>query len=103
MIKHKAKDIDDLIDLVGAGNEDSPDPGPVIKEITLWDGRVVRATNYNGPRKPDIETDEDIIWNDLKLMELVGKLLEEGISFITKTGTGMMEYILEWTIIPAQN
>lgn len=89
-----------LIDLVGAGNPNPRDNGPTVVTGNLWDGRVVTATYYRGPKyqNPDAETREDVFWDDGVLRPLVEKMLEKGESFVTVTGTDDAVCCLEWAI-----
>lgn len=97
-MKHVAN-IDELIDFVGVGNSNPQATGPVVLEISLWDGRIVRASYCKGSYEDaDIETSAAIIRDDNKLRPLVGKLLDELRSFTILSGRGDDTCFLEWTI-----
>jgi len=89
-----------LIGLVAASLTDPKDRGPKVVEATLWDGRIVSATYYRGPkfRSPDAESRHEIFYDMGPIIPLVDKLLEDGESFVTVTGSHDTVCSLEWSI-----
>lgn len=87
-----------LIDVVGAGNPDPHDSGPVVVEVTLWDGRIVQATYYKGKLQPHIDFPTTVITDDSILTGPVNMLLNEGRGFIARGGKSDDTYELLWSI-----
>ena len=91
-----------LLDMVAAGSLDPSDPGPVVLRINLWDGRVIEARYCRDERKfhnPDAETMEDVFIDEIPLVPLVQKLLEDRTPFVTLTGTDDMVCCIEWVLV----
>lgn len=91
-----------LLDIVGASGPDPKDPGPVVVEARLEDGRIMQAAYYKGPKweNPDAESDYDFFIDVEPLRPLVVRLLETGESFVTLTGGDDMVCCLEWSMKP---
>jgi len=100
------QDIKQLVDLIAAGSRDYKNPGPVVIEREIWDGRKVKAsycsdkrTLYDGKEKPDIASTETMIWDDTSLFPLVEALVNETKPIIAEYGC-LDDYVgvLKWTI-----
>jgi len=100
MTSYTASKMGQLLDIVGASNPDPKARGPVVVEVRLWDGRIVSASYYNGPKfqKPDAESIYDIFYDVDPLVPLVDRLLQTGETFVTITGDDDMVCCLEWKI-----
>jgi len=82
--------IQELIRVIGAN---SSKEGTSV-EIKIWDGRVVRGSNYKGSKRPEIVSvgttriDSNLLWSH------VNSFLKTGESFIINNG----QVLFEWTI-----
>ncbi len=104
MQTYTATSVAQLLDIVGASNPNPDDPGPVVVQVRLWDGRKVIASYYDGPKyhDPDAKVREDLFYELDILVPLVDRLLETGESFVTFTGSHDMVCCLEWSIAEGQ-
>ncbi len=97
--EHQATNIDQLLDMIGAGVLDPSSTGKNVVTISLWDGRTIYG-NYHRCEQDelDAETNHDMFMDTTPLVPLVQKLLDESTPFITETGTSDMVCTLRWTI-----
>lgn len=89
-----------LIDAVGAGCYDPTAKGPVVVRLELWDDRVVTASYYRREEgeTPDIDCQDEIIWDDATIRPFAENLINEGKSFVTETGTSDTVCTLKWEL-----
>lgn len=90
-------DIQELIRFIGVSSPKFSSADSMVVEIKTWDGdnnRIVRGSNYEGPKSPEVTSvitnriDSNLLWS------YVRTLLETGKSFIVK----MSPCRDEWTI-----
>lgn len=102
MTKYDASKVSELVNAVGIHNPNPHAHGPVVVEVNLWDGRVVRGSYYSGSKylNPDAQTIRESFRadDDPRLQELSERLLESGENFVTQTGSHDDLCTLEWTI-----
>jgi hypothetical protein len=97
--EHRAVNIEELLDAIGAGVSDPSYSGKDPVAITLWDGRRVVANFHQCDESElDARTICDVFLDITELRPLVDRLLSEGKSFITETGEDDMLCTLIWTI-----
>lgn len=92
----RVSNVSQLVDRIGAGifnfkNHDNP----AIK-IFLWNNRVIIGSYTD--KSENIASRSDVITDNEKLTSLVNRLLNEGISFVTQTGSHDLLCVIEWTI-----
>jgi hypothetical protein len=99
MERKTAVDMPQLIDQVGCGADFDTHTLRAIT-IILWDGRKVVGTYCTSEPgvRPDVKSDDDVIWDDGVLRPFIEKLLKEGASFVTETGESDTLCDLRWTI-----
>jgi hypothetical protein len=100
MQKRVARNMEVLFDIIAAGC-DPGDEGPVVVEVTLWDGRKIIGSYYrreNPDVYPVVQTRDEVIWSDEELRPLLKQLLEEGTTFVTDTGEDDYVCTLRWEI-----
>lgn len=99
-VVHELKTVGDLVNLITMSGPDPDEPGPLVAQGVLWDGRQVKATYFRGSEW-DIEVTTYTIQgeDEERLYRLVLDLLSKNKSSITtSTGHGDMVCNLEWTI-----
>ena len=106
MEEYDIENVPQLRDLIAAGVMDPEAKGPVVVNANLWDGRTVIGT-FNTKVKEidgekymvgDVETTDYMFFNERSLVPFVDKLLSDGESFFTVTGTHDEVCSLEWSI-----
>ncbi|MFC1687603.1 hypothetical protein ACFL0L_03420 [Patescibacteria group bacterium] len=98
MERHTVIDSSQLMDIIGAGNPDPGDPGPIMVEVTLWDGRIARATYYKGSNEPDVDSPSTVMTDLSPLNNPVNALLNDGTSFVIRMGQSDDTVVFEWTV-----
>ena len=101
-IENKAQ----LLDLIATGVINPKEKGPVVIEAKIWDERIVKGTFKTKTEKidgrecmvGDVETREDIFFDESPLIPFVDKMLSTRDTFFTVTGTHDTVCSLEWTI-----
>lgn len=104
MLKRRAKDIDELVELIANSSPltDPSDQGPVIMEITLWDGRKVEGRYHKDEIQPHIQSRSDYLADIPHLKALVEHLIPTNYgprAFITETGSGDDFCTLIWRLV----
>ena len=68
-------------------------------KLKLWDGQTIVGEPVDHlSKKPDIETNDSLVGIEL-IEPLLKKLVNDGVSFILKTGEKENSYAVEWTIV----
>ena len=90
----------DLIDEVASGGMVDPAENDTIAaRLFLWDGRTITGTHVSKP--PDIKTSETCFItqrDDEAVQQLIKRLLDQELPFVTQFGEGETLRTLEWTI-----
>lgn len=99
MQTYNASSMNELLEIIGASGPDPSDRGPVVVRVMLEDGRIIEARYYRCEESElDARTKYDVFFDVEPLIPFVEKLLSEGKSFVTETGTHDMVCTLKWTI-----
>jgi hypothetical protein len=89
-----------LIDAIGAGNMDPSAPGPVVVRLHIWTGQFITASYYKYAEGEmgDLESSDDIIHDDEAIRPFAERLVHDGTSFTTITGSDDMVCSLRWEL-----
>ena len=96
-----AKNMAQLLDIIGASGNDWP--GPVIIRVETWAGKTIEAVFAEKLDNKkflvgDVESKFDIFVDVEPIRPYAERLLATGESFFTVTGTGDLVCSLEWRL-----